>query len=320
MSLEKFYTVPQAALELGVSTWTIKRRITKNELMAERTPGGHWRIPYMSILCEQNLLSGNTYQGNNEDDFYGRSPLRYPGGKTRAVKYILDYIPHSVSICSPFFGGGSVELALIDRGQKVVGYDAFRPLVNFWRRALVDPKRIATMAAMELPELTKERFYSLQKRLVKEPDLDVQAAWFFVVNRSSFSGITLSGGMSPGHDRFNKSAIDRLKRFQAPQLRVDAMDFSQSIIENPSAFLYLDPPYAIEPPTLYGNKGNMHNDFDHVLLADMLRQREGWVLSYNDCPYIRQLYAGYNIIEAQWTYGMNNNARRSSEVLILGGQ
>lgn len=76
-----------------------------------------------------------------------------------------------------------------------------------------------------------------------ENDLN-RAAVFFVLNRSSFSGITLSGGMSPGHPRFTESAIQRLREFRAPNLTVDSADFKDTLSRFPNDFLYLDPPYA----------------------------------------------------------------------------
>ena len=51
-----------------------------------------------------------------------RSPLRYPGGKSRAVSAILETIPNGITaLTSPFFGGGSIELALVNRGVRVHG-------------------------------------------------------------------------------------------------------------------------------------------------------------------------------------------------------
>ncbi|WMT84135.1 DNA adenine methylase [Wolbachia endosymbiont of Listronotus oregonensis] len=72
-----------------------------------------------------------------------KSPLRYPGGKSRAVSQIVnEYIPRGLpTLCSPFIGGGSIELALASRGTKVYGYDAFEPLVRFWQVLLKDPCR-----------------------------------------------------------------------------------------------------------------------------------------------------------------------------------
>ena len=65
-----------------------------------------------------------------------KSPLRYPGGKTRAIKHLLPHIPEG-DICAPFMGGGSLELKLAD-DRKVYAYDAFYPLYNFWNCLLTD--------------------------------------------------------------------------------------------------------------------------------------------------------------------------------------
>ena len=62
-----------------------------------------------------------------------KTPLRYPGGKSRAVKHILPLIPEDITeLCSPFLGGGSVELAVAERGTTVYAYDIFEPIVWLW--------------------------------------------------------------------------------------------------------------------------------------------------------------------------------------------
>ena len=76
-----------------------------------------------------------------------KSPLRYPGGKSRAVKHILPHFPEDVTeVCSPFLGGGSVELALAEKGVWVYGYDTFEPLIWFWRALLGNPDALANEA------------------------------------------------------------------------------------------------------------------------------------------------------------------------------
>ena len=73
-----------------------------------------------------------------------RSPLRYPGGKSRAVSTILPHIPKGTKkLCSPFIGGGSVELACVARGIEVLGSDVFPPLVDFWQEAIEDAEGLA---------------------------------------------------------------------------------------------------------------------------------------------------------------------------------
>ncbi|MBC6413341.1 MAG: DNA adenine methylase [Chromatiales bacterium] len=244
-----------------------------------------------------------------------KSPLRYPGGKTRAVKAIRHYIPDDIDcLCSPFLGGASVELSCAADGIKVYGTDAFEPVINFWKQAKNKPMLLATQVRHYYP-LSRDKFYYLQKSYNEIADVLEQAAVFFVLNRSSYSGTTLSGGMSPGHLRFTISAIDRLRKFKAKNLHAGCADYKNTLNKYNDTFLYLDPPYA-NGGKLYGKRGNMHEGFNHDQLADLLKQRDGWILSYNDCPSIRKLYKKYKQIKPRWTYGMSDN-KHSKELLIL---
>ena len=243
------------------------------------------------------------------------SPLRYPGGKSRAAEYLVTQIPSGVKVASPFFGGGSVELLLASNGVDVRGYDVFNPLVEFWQCLSTDPERLANEAAAHLP-LSKVQFYALQQTQSTGNSKYTRAAKFFVLNRASFSGSTLSGGMSPKHPRFNKSAIDRVRSFDVEGFSVSRKAFHLSIPENADRFLYLDPPYIIKS-MIYGVKGSTHRGFDHVLLSQLLHSRTDWLLSYNDCPEVRNLYKGYRIETPTWKYGMSKK-KESSEVLIYG--
>jgi DNA adenine methylase len=81
--------------------------------------------------------------------------------------------------------------------------------------------------------------------------------------------------------------------------------------------MYLDPPYLIGN-YLYGNRGDTHKNFDHLLLRELVDSLDnGWVLSYNDCQEVRDLYKDYEIRPLEWAYSMNAS-KKSSEIVILG--
>lgn len=244
-----------------------------------------------------------------------RTLLRYPGGKSRAVSSLKEFIPEDINeICSPFFGGGALEIYLADKGVRVYGYDIFEPLVNFWKHVISDAYNLAAEVELLFP-MSKDMFYTLQKTQDKINPPIKRAAVFYALNRASFSGSTLSGGMSLGHPRFTKSSIQRIKEFSIDNLSVDRLDFKDSIKKHRDTFLYCDPPYFIES-SLYGIKGSTQKNFDHEGLAELLKNRDGWILSYNDCEYIRKLYSGYKFEYPSWAYGMSKS-KRSNEILIL---
>jgi DNA adenine methylase len=247
-----------------------------------------------------------------------KSPLRYAGGKTRAVPMLLSLLPDTPGdLVSPFFGGGSLELAACARGWRVHGADALEPLVLFWQEALTDAVDLADAAATEFP-LTRDRFRELQDIAADGSRSSFErAAAFFVCNRASFSGTTLSGGMSRHAGRFTPSSINRLRRFAIDDLWVEHADFRATIEKaTPDAWLFLDPPYW-SAERLYGVRGDLHTNFDHEGLREMLESRHRFLLCYDDCPAVRRLYRGFQIRSLAWKYGMS--ADKSSREIVIRG-
>lgn len=244
-----------------------------------------------------------------------KTVLRYPGGKFRAAKTIINLMPKTTTkLCSPFLGGGSIELACARNNIKVFGYDIFSPLIEFWQCLMSNPVKLANIVEKYHP-LSKSKFYNLQKTQNKSKSKYERAGIFYVLNRSSFSGSTLSGGMSPGHARFNKAAINRIRSFRIENFTVQKLDFRDSLPKHQDAFVYLDPPYMIAHK-LYGVKGNTHKNFDHEELAKILKNRDNWILSYNNSESVHKLYSEYTFYYPDWKYGMSSE-KKSSEVLIL---
>lgn len=265
---------------------------------------------------EENLFGYSNNPAENIDiNFSDRSPLRYPGGKTRGVEFITQFFPKNLDkLLSPFFGGGSIELSMAAKGTVIYGYDIFSPLVEFWQCLVTHPNELADEVEKYYP-LPKNKFYELQEIQTKFKTKLERAAVYYVLNRSSFSGATLSGGMSPDHPRFTETSIERLRNYYNPNIKIEKADFKKSLEKHPFTFTYLDPPYIIKS-SLYGKKGNAHKDFDHEGLAEILRNREHWILSYNDCDEIRNLYEGFHILTPNWKYGMSND-KCSKEILIF---
>jgi len=216
-------------------------------------------------------------------------------------------------LCSPFLGGGSVEIAAVQRGINVYGYDNFEPLVNFWNELLQHRMRLYHNVCRLYP-LSKSTFHYLQQQYASFSKHQ-QAAAFYALNRTSFSGLTFQGGMSLKHPRFTKKQIDKLRSFTLPNFTIKCLDFRIAIALHPTDFLYLDPPYYANQH-LYGTATSAQLQFDHAALAVLLIKRKQWLLSYNDCAYIRRLYTGHTIIPLEWNYGMNNS-KKSNEILIF---
>lgn len=262
---------------------------------------------------------------------YNPSPLRYPGGKQRAVSQILPLIPEEVThLYSPFFGGGSVEFAWAQANPKgkVIGRDLFEPVVTFWQQTLNRAAVVAELAQAQYYPMDKGMFRTLQILLRNGQGTDLsRAARFFAVNRSSFSGATLSGGMGNA-DRFSLGAIDKLRKFAAPNVEIrksDALTFLRRRREKfsaPGAFVFLDPPYLLKDGKnkLYGSNGSTHDGFSHEALQRRLVRLNDkgalWLMTYNNCPEVHELYSKFHRRPKEWKYGMSNK-KNGKELFIF---
>jgi len=269
-------------------------------------------------------LDNNNIGSNNV------SPLRYPGGKTRACK-ILDTIIKQYFdltqidiLLSPFFGGGSFELYFQNNYNKqIIANDKFKPLYNFWNEVKINKDALCT-ELYKINSISNTDFQNYRNTILEVSGI-IQALQYFVINRCSFSGATLSGGFSEdaSSKRFTKSSIDRIKNLNLSNIifsNLDFLDFLNNnavIIDANKTLIFLDPPYYLgNKSNLYGNNGDMHENFDHKLLFDVISSKKNWIITYNNCEYIKNLYKNYIILEVNWSYGMNKD-KKSSEIVII---
>lgn len=97
--------------------------------------------------------------------------------------------------------------------------------------------------------ITKSEFSEIRESIMNERDILRQGVMYFVINRCSFSGATLSGGFSleAAHKRFTQSSVERIRSLQL-DARFDMynMDFEEFLgsmgATSESALLFLDPP------------------------------------------------------------------------------
>ncbi len=255
------------------------------------------------------------------------SILRYPGGKSKAIKFLEKYLPDINSydtVISPFVGGASFELYLKDKyNKKIIANDKFKPLINFWNLASINNEELINVIKSLMP-ISKELFYKIRNELFQS-DIDplIKAAYYYIINRCSFSGTTCSGGFSEqaSTKRLNNNSINRLKTFNHNNISFSNQDFKDFLnnhmnLSN-SYLVFADPPYYLGSNSkLYGKNGDLHESFNHEEFYNIIIKFKTFMICYNDCEYIRNLYKNYNIIDLSWNYGMNKT-KKSSEILII---
>ncbi len=247
-----------------------------------------------------------------------KSPLRYPGGKSKAIQQIVNYLPNNYSeYREPFVGGGSLFIYLKQKFPhiKIWINDLNQELFLFWK--------IAQSYLFDLVEAVqkiksnrtdgRELFKDLTQVKIKELSELQRAVRFFVLNRITFSGTVESGGFSQEafHKRFTNSSIERLRKLGEvlQGVKITNLDYSEVLAaEGKDVFIFLDPPYFIATRSkLYGKGGNLHTSFDHQRFATLVKQSpHQWLITYDDSPRIKQNFTWANIFEWEMQYGMNN--------------
>jgi len=260
-----------------------------------------------------------------------RSPLRYPGGKSKALKKIIPFVLMNYKeYREPFVGGGSVFLRLkqMKLKAKYKINDLNFDLICFWKQLQKNPEELITeIRRIKEKEANGRRLYKKLTNDIHSCDEFSVAVRFFVLNRITYSGTVDSGGYSQESfdKRFTHSSINYL--FSVSKL-LDNVNISNDSYEKllfkggTDVFMYLDPPYYKNKESrLYGKKGNLHVNFNHQKFARDLRKCEhNYLITYDDSNEIRQLFSFANIYPWKLQYLMDNvngnKPKKGSEIFI----
>lgn len=269
---------------------------------------------------------------------YGRntaaSPLRYPGGKAalaRLFGQIIDRLDmKSPKYVEPFAGGAGAGIVLLQHDQihELVINDVDPAVHAFWR-SVVDNADGLTALVADTP-LTIEQWRT-QKAIYRNADHSDPLALgfaFFYLNRTNRSGILNAGpigGMKQTGNykidaRFNREKLaERIRAIgdlsdRITVLRNDGVAVTRKYVTDPSAFLYVDPPYVDMGGSLYMNA------FSHRDHADLARALDAapestWLLTYDPSDFIRYLYRRHDIREYQLSYSAHR-AGKANELMI----
>ena len=260
-----------------------------------------------------------------------KTPLRYPGGKSRACTRMDPFFPdlrNYKEYREPFLGGGSVAIHITKKYPNLDIWvnDLYEPLYNFWR-VLQDDGNALYETLCDLKSRHPDPVYGPQelgyeypaKKLFLESKNIVndytesnlsRASSFYIINKCSFSGLTESSSFSRQASvaNFSMRGIEKLPEYTKliENWKITNWSYESLLTDRKDVFMYLDPPYDIKD-NLYGNKGNMHNEFNHDDFAsDCDRYVCNQLISYNSSNLVKERFDGWNAGEFDLTYTMRS--------------
>jgi DNA adenine methylase len=266
------------------------------------------------------------------------TPLRYPGGKGRLGNWLAQVLRHNDLeggwYIEPYAGGAGAALFLLIKGHvsRIVINDLDPDVHAFWWAILNDTDKFLQL--IDDTPITIDT-WEKQRKIHNDPKehspTEIGFATFFL-NRTNHSGI-LDGGVIGGRNqdglyslsaRFVKTtmkqrieAIAKL-RDKITLFNKDAMELlndCQSLIPARS-LIYLDPPYYHKGSQLYRNH---YKPEDHLTIAQAVASLQTpWIVTYDNCAEIRQLYADSAMEEFTLHYSTHLARPKATEVMYYG--
>ena len=269
-----------------------------------------------------------------------KTPLRYPGGKSRACTKMGQFFPdlrEYVEYREPFLGGGSVAIHVskLYPHLKISVNDLYEPLINFWSNLQMFGEELSKeifnlKTAHPNPDSARNLFNESKEIINDSTKTDLErAVAFYIVNKCSFSGLTESSSFSKqaSDSNFSFRGIEKLVGYSEIIAHWNINSYSyEYCFENhihDGLFMYLDPPYDIKD-NLYGKKGSMHKGFDHDKFAeDCDRHTSDMMVSYNSSQLVKDRFKDWTAAEFNLTYTMRSvgeymkDQQQRKELLLL---
>ncbi len=250
----------------------------------------------------------------------------YLGGKRRLAARViaqLRQVPHAAYV-EPFVGMGGVFLRRPWRAKAEVINDASRDVATLFR--VLQRHYVPLMDLLRWQVTSRAEFERLRAAAPDTlTDLE-RAARFLYLQRLAFGGKVAGRnfGVSPGlPGRFDVTRLGPILEAVHERLAgvvIECLGWGELLrrYDRPETLFYLDPPYwGCEED--YGEGVFAREDF--ARMAEVLAGLRGpWLLSLNDTPGVRQVFARFAIEGVETTYSVGNAHRtdggKAREVLI----
>jgi len=250
--------------------------------------------------------------------------MSWIGGKKSLRELIVSLFPLYYERYIEVFGGGGWVLFHKPPGNDFEVYNDFNGLLtNLYRCVREKPNEL--IDALYFVLNSSEDFDIVKEALARDsPESDViRASYFYQLIRYSYASGLTSFGSQP-HDMWGNFPLIEQAHRRLSKVVVENKDFEKLIrqYDRPVSFFYADPPY-FETEKYYKNVGeDGFKKEDHIRLRDTLMSIEGkFLLSYNDCSFIRELYDAPNIQIESYTRINNikqryDNGAQFPEILV----
>jgi DNA adenine methylase len=249
---------------------------------------------------------------------YMKGPLPYIGGKNRIAAKIIEFFPQHKTYVETFAGGAQVFFHKEPSTVEILN-DLDGEVVSFFRVCQSHYEELLRYLKFTV---ASRAWFDLLQALEPKTLTDVQrAARFLYLQKNAYAGLVKNRRFAyavEGPSRLNPERLPELienthKRLARVQIECSPYQDVLRRYDRPTTLFYLDPPYFDRK--LYRFNFS-ENDFKE--LAQRLGRLEGkFILSLNDVPDVRRIFAGFKLREINLPYTAQREAgKRFRELLI----
>lgn len=258
--------------------------------------------------------------------------LKWVGGKRQLMNDIEPLLPTKISTYyEPFVGGGAVFLTTQPNKAVINDYNA--ELINVYETIRDNVEDL--IEDLNLHENEAEYFYSI-RMLDRQEGFDElspvkRASRVIYLNKTCFNGlyrVNSSGEFNTPFGRYKNPNIvnETVLRAVSNYLNTNNITFMSGDFEDAlrgirkGAFVYLDPPYdPISKSSNYtGYTEGGFNEDQQIRLRDVCRKLDEkgikFLLSNSATPFIKEIYADFEIVEVGASRQINSVASKRGEV------
>lgn len=244
------------------------------------------------------------------------------GGKSKLAKDIVKLIPNDHVKYIEVFGGALSVFYAKEKSKIEVVNDINSDLINLHRSIRNNPQTLSFYLNQLL--VSREMFDDIRYKRMKPRNKIEAAAFYLYLLTQSFGSKGDNFAMSAKSGRKPKDLYKSYAKWsnRLKGVTIENKSFQELILlyDKEDVFFYVDPPY-VSTESYYKNTGGFGIE-EHKQLAVLLSNVKGkFLLSYNDCELVRELYKDFNISstkEIEYTLGKFAHGKSKSvrEVFI----
>ena len=258
---------------------------------------------------------------------YPRPFLKWAGGKSRLISQYQAYFPQDYkTYYEPFLGGGAIFFYL--QPSQAILTDINADLILTYRCVRDHLEELIALLQKHKQGHNSEYYYDV-RNCQNGTDLE-KAARFIYLNKTCFNGlyrVNSEGKFNVPVGKYKNPGVCQEEVLKVASVALEKVEIKHANFDEvlnyatgSNDFVYFDPPYyPLSPTSNFTAYSNFcFDENQQIKLRDIFIKLANKgvkvMLSNSDCPFIRDLYSGFNVHTISAARSINSKAQRRGKI------